>query len=83
MSSSFAEADAGRTGFPLGPSLTAAIAVVGRQLEQINHWCLARRDLDRLMEFDDRALADIGLGRSEILHAVRFGRLPQHRNGRL
>jgi uncharacterized protein YjiS (DUF1127 family) len=29
------------------------------------------------MAFDDRALADIGLSRGEVLYAVHHGRLPE------
>jgi hypothetical protein len=39
--------------------------------------------LNRLMEFDDRQLADIGLNRGALLHLVRYGRLPSHSNQRL
>jgi uncharacterized protein YjiS (DUF1127 family) len=35
-------------------------------------WCL-RRNIDALQKLDDRALGDIGLGRSEIERAVRSG----------
>jgi uncharacterized protein YjiS (DUF1127 family) len=45
-----------------------------RQLAGIRHQRLVRRDIDKLMEFDDNMLADIGLSRAEVLHAVRYGR---------
>jgi uncharacterized protein YjiS (DUF1127 family) len=35
-----------------------------------------RRDIEELKALDDRLLRDIGLSRSEVEYAVRFGRLP-------
>jgi uncharacterized protein YjiS (DUF1127 family) len=54
-----------------------------RLFEQIADRRVVRRDLNRLMEFDDRQLADIGLNRGALLHLVRYGRLPSHSNQRL
>jgi uncharacterized protein YjiS (DUF1127 family) len=34
------------------------------------------------MELGDRELADIGLSRGELMHAVRYGRLPRHSSQR-
>jgi uncharacterized protein YjiS (DUF1127 family) len=39
----------------------------------VREWRI-RRDLARLVEFDDRMLHDIGLGRSEVEPALRYGR---------
>lgn len=40
-----------------------------------------RRDVDRLREFDDHLLADIGISRADLLHSIRYGRLPETRGG--
>lgn len=42
---------------------------------------LIRRDIARLMALDDRMLADIGLSRAAIEHAVGNGRLPDWTRG--
>jgi uncharacterized protein YjiS (DUF1127 family) len=81
MSHSFVESRTHGTGFRSGSVWAAVIAVVGRQLEQIKHWRVVRHDINRLMEFDDRELKDIGLSRGDIMHAVRYGRLPEDRVG--
>jgi uncharacterized protein YjiS (DUF1127 family) len=62
---------------------SVAISATQRLFEQIAHRRVVRRDLNRLMEFDDRQLADIGLNRGALLHLVRYGRLPSHSNQRL
>jgi uncharacterized protein YjiS (DUF1127 family) len=79
MSNSIAESRSQGTGFQSGSVWAAVIAAIGRQLRQINHWRLVRRDINRLMEFDDHELEDIGLGRGDVMHAVRYGRLPEDR----
>lgn len=76
MSNSFVESRTQGAGFRSGSIWAAVIAVMGRRLEKINHWRLVRRDIKQLMEFDDRELADIGLSRGQVLHAMRYGRLP-------
>jgi uncharacterized protein YjiS (DUF1127 family) len=48
---------------------------VRRLFAWIRYQRQSRCDINRLMEFDDQMLADIGLSRAEILHAVRYGRL--------
>jgi uncharacterized protein YjiS (DUF1127 family) len=65
-------------------SLWSVVVIAAQQLfEQIAHRRVVRRDLNRLMEFDDRQLADIGLNRGALLHLVRYGRLPSQSNQRL
>ena len=44
-----------------------------RLFEQIAHRRVVRRDLNRLMEFDDRQLADIGLNRGALLLSFATG----------
>lgn len=76
MSNSFLESRPLSAGFRSGPMWATVVAVIGWPLEKINRWRLVRRDVDRLMEFDDQELADIGLQRGQVLHAMRYGRLP-------
>jgi uncharacterized protein YjiS (DUF1127 family) len=51
--------------------------MVLRSFAWIRYQRQVRRDTALLMAFDDRALADIGLSRGEILYAVQHGRLPE------
>jgi len=62
---------------------SVVISATQRLFEQVAHRRVVRRDLNRLMELDDRELADIGLNRGELLHAIRYGRLPSHSNQHL
>ena len=62
---------------------TVVISATQRLFEEVVHRRVVRRDLNRLMELDDRELADIGLNRGALLHLVRYGRLPSHSNQRL
>jgi uncharacterized protein YjiS (DUF1127 family) len=65
-------------------SLWSVVVIAAQRLfEQIAHRRVVRGDLNRLMEFDDRQLADIGLNRDALLHLIRYGRLPSHSNQRL
>ena len=65
------------------PSIwTVAFSAVERLFEEIERRRVIRRDLDRLMAFDERELADIGLSRGELMHAVHYGRFPKHSNQR-
>ena len=57
---------------------SAALGFIERLFERIEHQRVVRRDLNRLMEFDDRELADIGLSRGDLMHVVRYGRFPKH-----
>jgi len=81
MSYSFLPSSAQR----IGRASLWSVGVIAAQrlFEQIAHRRAIRRDLNRLMEFDDRELADIGLNRGEVVHLVRYGRLPNHSNQRL
>jgi len=78
MSYSFLPYNAQRTGVRRAPLWSVAAGAIERLFERIEHRRVVRRDLNRLMEFDDRELADIGLSRGELMHAVRYGRLPRH-----
>jgi len=83
MSYSFLPSSAQRIGRRRA-SLWSVVVIAGQRLfKQIAHRRVVRRDLNRLMEFDDRQLADIGLNRGALLHLVRYGRLPSHSNQRL
>jgi len=62
---------------------SVVVSATQRRFEQIAHRRVVRCDLNRLMEFDDRQLADIGLNRGALLHLVRYGRLPSQSNQRL
>lgn len=52
-------------------------------MRPVRHWLVQikqkrriRRDIAKLMELDDRMLADIGLSRADIQYVVRNDRLP-------
>ena len=49
---------------------------VKRKMNRIAERRRRRRDADLLLLMDDRMLADIGLRRCEIEHAIRYGRRP-------
>ena len=55
---------------------TAVMRAMRRQYERIRHRRQAHRDLARLMELDDRALADIGVAREELMQVTGYGRRP-------
>ena len=55
---------------------------VKREVNRIAERRRRRRDADLLLLMDDRMLADIGLCRSEIEHAIRYGRRPVDRSAR-
>jgi uncharacterized protein YjiS (DUF1127 family) len=83
MSYSFLPPSAQRIGVRRASLWSVVVSATQRRFEQIAHRRVVRRDLNKLMEFDDRQLADIGLNRGELLHAIRYGRLPSHSNQRL
>jgi uncharacterized protein YjiS (DUF1127 family) len=83
MSYSFLPSSAQRIGGRRASLWSVVVIAAQRLFEQIAHRRVVRRDLNRLMEFDDRQLADIGLNRGTLLHLVRYGRLPSHSNQRL
>ena len=83
MSYSFLPPSAQRIGVRRASLWSVVVIAAQRLFEQIAHRRVVRRDLNRLMEFDDRQLADIGLNRCALLHLVRYGRLPSHSNQRL
>jgi uncharacterized protein YjiS (DUF1127 family) len=67
---------------------SVVISATQRLFEQIAHRRVVRRDLNRLMELDDRELADIGLNRGTLLqhgihYGIHYGRLPSHSNQHL
>ena len=80
MTYSFQPYNTQRTGARLASLWSAALSAVEQLFERLEHRRTVRRDLDRLMEFDDRELADIGLSRGELIHAVRYGRFPKYTN---
>jgi uncharacterized protein YjiS (DUF1127 family) len=82
MSYSFLPSSAQRIGVRRASLWSIVVSATQRLFEQLAHRRVVRRDLNSLMEFDDRQLADIGLNRGELLHAVRYGRLPKHSNQR-
>jgi uncharacterized protein YjiS (DUF1127 family) len=53
---------------------TPMATLVGRLTGAIARAYRARRDTRQLMALSDHMLRDMGLGRSEVGHAVRFGR---------
>jgi hypothetical protein len=82
MSYSFLPSSAQRIGGRRASLWSVVVIAAQRLFEQIAHRRVVRGDLNRLMEFDDRQLADIGLNRDALLHLIRYGRLPSHSNQR-
>lgn len=74
MSNSFSRHQAGCTDAPRSPIWTDAVKVIRQLIAWLKQKRVVRRDLKRLMELDDRELADIGLNRGDLLDAVRHGR---------
>ena len=70
MNSSTIESHPSQTNLNSGSRWAALVKLIAwtRHQRQI------RRDIKRLMEFDDYMLADIGLSRGEVLHVVQHGR---------
>jgi uncharacterized protein YjiS (DUF1127 family) len=70
--------DTGQRSFPLQRSRRDSGPQLMNLIKRAIVWLRARRQMrraiDELMAFDDRTLADIGLSRGEIQHAVRNGR---------
>jgi uncharacterized protein YjiS (DUF1127 family) len=62
---------------PAGSRGAAMLRPLLHAFAWFRHRRQARRDLDRLMRFSDRELADIGVGRTELLHVARYGQLPE------
>jgi len=77
MSNSFVETHAPHTGSYAGSLWALLVKAIGRQVEHIRHRRQVRRDINGLMELDDRALADIGLSRCEVMYAVANGGLSE------
>ena len=50
------------------------VTMIQRSIEWLKERRRMRRATDELTALDDRMLADIGLSRGEIFHAVRHGR---------
>jgi uncharacterized protein YjiS (DUF1127 family) len=74
MSNSVMETHARRNGTYASSLLMLVAKAIRQQAERIRHQRQIRRDTNKLMEMDDRTLADIGLSRSEIMYAVSNGR---------
>ncbi len=68
-----------RTRLSIGTRLPDVIGSLKRPFSWIRSEYRTRRNIDALLELDDRALADIGLGRSDILYVARYGRPPRRR----
>lgn len=60
MNYSFLPSSAQRFGVRRASLWSVVVIAAQRLFEQIAHRRVIRRDLNRLMEFDDRPLADIG-----------------------
>ncbi|TPK20036.1 DUF1127 domain-containing protein [Mesorhizobium sp. B2-5-9] len=70
------------------PSISSRGAGLLKPVRQFAAWFRhrrqIRRDIMKLLQLDDRLLADIGLSRGEILYAaVQHGRLPEQQPARL
>ena len=59
----------------LATSLADCVRYFGKLARRAAHELYLRHATQTLQQFDDRILADIGLRRAEIEHAVRNGRL--------
>jgi uncharacterized protein YjiS (DUF1127 family) len=66
------------------PARTTGLAIVASTISRCVAWIRdqerIRQDTNRLMTLDDRLLADIGLERDQVEHALRSGRLPARRD---
>jgi uncharacterized protein YjiS (DUF1127 family) len=62
--------------------LTVLQRLARQQIVRIMDRRRVRRDALALLAMDDRTLADIGLHRCEVEHAVRYGRRPEHSSAR-
>jgi uncharacterized protein YjiS (DUF1127 family) len=61
--------------FFLSSSLGVYVRYLGKLARRLAHEVYVRNATRTLQQFDDRILADIGMRRGEIEHAVRRGRL--------
>ena len=50
----------------------ALVNVVRQAVARIKRQRRVRRDVSRLLELDDRLLADIGISRAELLHSIGY-----------
>ena len=84
MSTSTIEAPVARKAGLSAESWPAALA---RPIKQGIAWIGSRRrlhrDIKELMALDDRMLSDIGLSRSDVDYAARYGRVFEHYKDRL
>ena len=64
-----------RAGIYLATSLKDCMRYFGKLVRRMAHELYLRSATRTLQQFDERTLADIGLRRAEIEHAVRNGRL--------
>jgi uncharacterized protein YjiS (DUF1127 family) len=60
----------------------ALMSLIRRGVAHIAYRRKVRRDLVRLLDFDDHTLRDIGLSRAEVLYLAGYGRLLAHRHDR-
>ncbi len=74
MSTSTSESKSPRTTLNTGSWWIGLVNAIRRRAARIRHQRQIRRDMKRLMEYSDRELADIGLHRSDVWRAVRYGR---------
>lgn len=61
---------------------TTLAQAIRRRTEWLRAARRDRRGIHELVALDDRSLADIGLTRSDVEHAARYGRLPAAANAR-
>jgi uncharacterized protein YjiS (DUF1127 family) len=77
MSSTFLQPRVSRADHNGGSLWAALFSPIRRPFAWMERELRIHRDVKLLMSFDDRALADIGLSRGEVLYAVRHGDLPE------
>ena len=79
MSNPFGEFRLHRTGLEAHSWWAVVANSIRRQIEWIKHQRQISHDLNRLREFDNRLLADIGVSREELFHVAWYGRRPTRR----
>jgi uncharacterized protein YjiS (DUF1127 family) len=71
-----------RPGLGVGSWHGALMNLVRRGVARIKYRRKVRRDLARLLDFDDHMLRDIGLSRAEVSYLAGYGRLLTDRHDR-